>query len=209
MAEHHYAFVLDTKRCVGCHTCAVACKQENNVPDGVFWNRVLTEGAESLDASVGVYPNVKKSYLTVSCQHCENPACVKVCPVGATYKDPETGVVRQDYDKCIGCRMCMAACPYTGVRSFNWEEPAYALDFAVGDAAVPKHQKHTVEKCTMCWHRLAKGLQPACVEVCPSRVRYFGDLNDPNSEVSQLLAARSFKQLLLEMGTEPNCYYLV
>ena len=85
----------------------------------------------------GEYPNGTISVMPVSCQHCENPACVKVCPVGATYKDPETGVVRQDYEKCIGCRMCMSACPYTGVRSFNWDEPKYMLDFATGDAEVP------------------------------------------------------------------------
>ena len=209
------AIVVDSKNCVGCTACAMACKMENNLPDNMWWNRIFTDGGEEQGTPSGTYPKMGEAptlqmdVLPMACQHCENPACTRVCPVGATYKDPETGVVRQDYDKCIGCRMCMAACPYTGVRSFNWEEPAYALDFAVGDAAVPKHQKHTVEKCTMCWHRLAKGLQPACVEVCPSRVRYFGDLNDPNSEVSLLLAARSFKQLLPEMGTEPNCYYLV
>lgn len=209
MANHHYAFAIDTKRCIGCHTCAVACKQENNVPDGVQWNRVITEGAEALDASVGVYPNVTKNYLTVNCQHCENPACVKVCPVHATYKDPETGIVMQDYNKCIGCRMCIAACPYTGVRSFNWEEPKYSLPFAVGDASVPKHQKHTVEKCTMCAHRVTDGKRPFCVDACPTYARFWGDLNDPESEVSKLLATRTYKQLLPEKGTQPNVYYLV
>lgn len=209
MAEHRYAFAVDTVRCVGCHTCTVACKQENNVPDGVLWNRVVTEGANSLDASVGEYPNVTKSYLTVACQHCENPACTKVCPVGATYKDPETGVVRQDYDKCIGCRMCMAACPYTGVRSFNWDEPKYALDFATGDAEVPLHQKHTVEKCTFCYQRVTQGQTPACMVLCPGRARHWGDLDDPESEVSKLIASREYKQLLPEEGTKPSVYYLV
>ena len=209
MAEKHYAFAVDTKLCMGCHTCSVGCKQENNVPDGVFWNRVMVEGAASQDASVGVYPNVSKRYLTVSCQHCENPACTKVCPVGATFKDPETGAVRQDYDRCIGCRMCMAACPYTGVRSFNWEEPRYSIGHAVGDASVPAQVKHTVAKCTMCYHRISKGKRPFCVDACPAYARYWGDLNDPNSEVSQVLASRQWKQLLPEKGTQPNVYFLL
>lgn len=146
--------------------------------------------------------------VTVACQHCENPACVKVCPVGATYKDPETGVVRQDYDKCIGCRMCMSACPYNGVRSFNWEEPVYHLDFATGDQDVAPHQKHVVEKCTFCWHRLAKGLAPACVEACSARARIFGDASDPDSAVSQKLRERSSMRLLEDRDTEPSVYFL-
>ena len=101
-----------------------------------------------------------RAFLPVTCQHCENPACVKVCPVGATWKDAETGIVRQDYDKCIGCRMCMAACPYTGARSFNWEEPQFALSHATGDADIAPHQKHTVEKCTFCYQAIAKGSRP-------------------------------------------------
>ena len=205
----HYGMVIDTKRCVGCNACTVACKMANNVPQDIFWTRALTDGGEMMDTPAGEFPDVSLRYITVSCQHCENPACAKVCPVGATYKDPETGVVRQDYDKCIGCRMCMSACPYTGVRSFNWEEPKYHMDYAVGGKDVPAHQKHVVEKCTMCWHRLAKGLQPACVEVCPGRVRFFGDFNDPESEVSRLLRERAHKQLLPERGTNPSVYYLV
>ena len=160
-------FVIDKKSCIACHACAVACKVENNLPDGNWWNRILTEGGDNMDAPEGTYPNLSLGNIAVACQHCKNPACVKVCPVGATYKDPETGVVRQDYDKCIGCRMCMAACPYTGVRSFNWDEPKYAIGQAMGDADVPAHQKHVVEKCTMCWHRIARGEEPACIEICP------------------------------------------
>lgn len=201
--------VIDMKGCVACTSCAVACKIENNLPDGVWWNRILTDGGVNPDTPAGIYPNVTMSNITVACQHCDNPACVKVCPVGATYKDSETGIVRQDYDKCIGCRMCMAACPYTGVRSFNWEEPKYVIDHAVGDVDVPKHQKHVVEKCTMCWHRTAQGLEPACVEPCPARVRYFGDLSDPESEVSKLLRDREYMQILPERDTDPSVYYLV
>lgn len=209
MAAKHYALAIDTTRCMGCHTCGIACKQENNLPDNVWWCRSLTVGGPNMDAPAGVFPEVSMSYMTLQCQHCENPACVKVCPVGATYRDEETGVVRQDYDKCIGCRMCMAACPYTGVRSFNWEEPTYSIGHALGDPTVPEHQKHVVEKCTLCWHRLARGEEPACIDACPAEARHFGDLNDPASEVSQLIASRSHQQLLPEQGTNPSVYYLV
>ena len=204
-----YGFAIDTKRCIGCHTCSVACRIENNLPTGVWWNRALTDGGEHMDTPAGEFPNVSMSYVTVACQHCENPACVKVCPVGATYRDPETGVVRQDYDKCIGCRMCMSACPYTGVRSFNWEEPKYSIGFATGDAEAPAHQKHVVEKCTFCYQRTSQGEVPACMELCPVRARFWGDLDDPDSEVSKLVRERSYKQLLPDEGTKPSVYYLV
>lgn len=204
----HYGMVIDTNRCFGCHSCSVACKIANNLPEGNWWNRVLTDGGQAMDTARGEFPNCEMSFLPVSCQHCENPACVKVCPVGATYKDPETGVVRQDYDKCIGCRMCMSACPYTGVRSFNWEEPKYSVDHAVGDPSIPQHQKHTVEKCTFCYQRTSQGEKPACMELCPGRARYWGDLDDPNSEVSKMLKQRSYKQLLPDEGTKPSVYYL-
>lgn len=105
--------------------------------------------------------------------------------------------------------MCMAACPYTGVRSFNWDEPKFSIDHAMGDASAPQHEKHTVEKCTMCWHRQARGEMPACVEVCPARVRFWGDFDDPQSEVSQLIASREYMQLLPDEGTRPSVYYLV
>ena len=203
------AIAINLDRCVGCHTCALSCKMQNNVPEGMLWNRVLTEDCDVMDGALGTYPNVTRTFLPVACQHCENPACTKVCPVGATWKDEQTGIVRQDYDKCIGCRMCMSACPYNGVRSFNWEEPSYHLDFPVGDQDVAPHQKHVVEKCTFCWHRLAKGLAPACVEVCSARARIFGDANDPDSEVSQKLRERSSMRLLEDRETEPSVYFLV
>lgn len=204
-----YGMAINTKRCIGCHTCSVKCKMENDVPNGIWWNQTRTVGGEAMDTPSGTWPNTEMSYLTVSCMHCENPACTKVCPVGATFKDPETGVVRQDADKCIGCRMCMAACPYTGVRSFNWEEPQHHIGIATGGAAVPAHQKHTVEKCTLCYHRTSQGGVPACVEVCPARARAFGDLDDPDSEVSRLVREEGYEQLLPHEGTNPSVYFLM
>ncbi|MCI8469666.1 MAG: 4Fe-4S dicluster domain-containing protein [Eggerthellaceae bacterium] len=205
----HYGFAIDQQRCIGCHTCSVACKIENNLPDDMWWNRILTDGGAEMDIPAGEFPNSTIEYVPLNCQHCENPACAKVCPVGATYRDEETGIVRQDADKCIGCRMCVAACPYTGVRSFNWEEPQFMLGMDLGDEDVPPHQKHTVEKCTMCYQRVAKGHEPACVPACPGRARIWGDLDDPESEVSKLIKSRSVKQLLPEKGTKPSVYYLV
>ena len=200
--------VINLDRCIGCHTCANACKMQNNVPMGMLWNRVITEGSDVIDCAVGTYPDLTRTYIPLACQHCENPACQRVCPTGATYKDDQ-GRVLVDYDKCIGCRMCMGACPYTGVRSFNWEEPHHAVDFATGDANIPAHQKHVVEKCTFCYQRTSQGQTPACMELCPGRARHWGDLDDPNSEVSKLLATREHKQLLPEEGTRPSVYYLV
>lgn len=207
MSNVRYGMVIDTKRCVGCWTCSVACSMSNNVPNDIWWNRVLTIGGEGMDTPSGKWPNVKMGYATLACQHCEDPACIKACPVGATYKR-EDGLVVQDSEKCIGCRYCMAACPYTGVRNFNWNEPEYVLDFPVGEATAPAHQKHTVEKCTFCAQRVDEGKNPACVDGCPAIARFFGDLNDPESIVSQKLLNREHFQLLPEKGTNPSVYYL-
>lgn len=205
-----YGFVIDTTRCVGCNFCSMACKVENNLPDNIWWSRAYTDGGEVEQTPAGEWPDhLSMSLMTVACQHCDDPACAKVCPVGATYKDADTGIVRQDLDKCIGCRMCMAACPYAGVRTFNWEEPKHFLDFPVGNVDAPKHQKGVVEKCTMCWHRIAKGERPACADVCRVMARYWGDFDDPDSDVSKLIQERPFKQLLPEKGTGSCVYYLV
>ena len=204
-----YGMVIDTKKCVGCHVCAMACKTENNLPNDVWWNRIFTDngGEMGFDMVGGSYPeNLQFGYVPVACQHCENPACVKVCPVGATYKDPETGVVRQDYDKCIGCRMCMAACPYNA-RSFNWEEPVRDVDFNYGDAEVPVRPRGVAEKCTLCRERTDRGEEPMCVVCCPTHARIFGDLDDPASEVSKTVVERKAHVLLEEQGTRPQVYY--
>ncbi len=207
MTNKHLVMVIDTKRCIGCHTCSMACKVENNLPDGNWWNRTLTIGGNEMDTPTGEFPNLQMSFMTLACQHCENPACIKVCPVGATYKRKEDGIVVQDYDKCIGCRYCMVACPYTGVRQFNWTKPKFQVAFAVGDANVPTHQKHTVEKCMFCVHRLERGQEPACVEVCPTQARIFGDLRSKASRLVRFQRLNRIHVLKPALNTEPKVYY--
>lgn len=195
---------IDLKRCMGCQTCALGCKMQNNVPMGTLWNRILTDGGEDVDSARGEFPNLHKSWMPLACLHCENAPCVKVCPVGATYRDND-GRILINYDRCIGCRYCMAACPYN-VRVFNWQEPVREPGFSYGD--VPARPKGVVEKCTLCVERTSKGKEPVCVEVCPAKARMFGDLDDPNSEVSKAIRERGGQQLLAEKGTKPQVYYL-
>ena len=203
-----YGMAIDLKRCIGCHMCSVSCKSNNNLPAGMLWNRVLTIGGEAIDTASGTYPNdLHMSYLPVNCQHCANPPCVAACPTGASYKRAEDGIVLVDSDLCIGCRMCMVACPYNA-RSFNWKKPEYAVDFALGDADAPEHQFNVVEKCTFCVNRLARGEAPACMELCSGRARYWGDLDDPESEVNKAMQGRQTVQLLEEKGTGPAVFYL-
>ncbi len=196
---------IDKKRCIGCQTCALSCKTQNNVPEGVFWNRVITEGSDIIDGAVGTYPDLSRSYLPIACQHCENPACQKVCPTGATYKD-DKGRVEIDYEKCIGCRMCMAACPYNA-RSFNWEDPKRSVDFNYGDKDVPVRPKGVAEKCTLCKERTDKDQEPMCVQNCPYDARIFGDLDDPNSEISKKVKEKNAYMLLEDRGTKPQVKY--
>ena len=200
-----YGMVIDLHRCTGCHTCTISCKMQNNVPQGLLWNRVVADGTDVLDGAVGTYPNLTRVYIPIACQHCENPACQRVCPTGATYKD-EVGRVLIDYDKCIGCRMCMAACPYNA-RVFNWSEPRREPDFNYGDARVPVRKKGVAEKCTLCKERTDAGELPLCVRVCPARARTFGDLDDPESEISRIVRERGATQLLEDKGTRPQLYY--
>ena len=196
---------INKTRCIGCQTCAHACKMQNNVPSGMRWNRVLTEGCDVEDGALGEFPNLSRGYLPVACQHCENPACLRVCPTGATYKD-DKGRVEVDYEKCIGCRMCMAACPYNA-RVFNWNDPKREPDFNYGDKDVPVRGKGVVEKCTLCKERTDRGEEPVCVKCCPVKARTFGDLDDPNSEISKLVVARKAGVLLEEQGTRPQVHY--
>lgn len=213
-------WVIDLEKCIGCNSCTIACKQHNAQPDGTWWNRVFTPGStEHLTP-----PEKGKEYfLPVTCQHCANPPCVKVCPVDATYS-AEDGVVLIDFERCIGCRYCISACPY-GVRQFNWEDPkktiekagyidnytfGYPTDYRKDGRLVymPIRFKGVTEKCHFCVHYQAEELEPACVRGCPGNARYVGDLDDPNSIVSKLIRDRDGFNLLPEKGTKPCCYYL-
>ncbi len=194
--------VIALARCVGCQGCTVACKAEHGTPAGVFWARVL-------EKETGKFPSSKRFFIPLLCNHCETPACLEVCPTGATYKR-EDGIVLIDYDKCIGCRYCMMACPYN-VRFFLSTVNGYFS----GNGRTPyeekmydKWQVGTVVKCTLCAHRVDQGLEPACVVACPTSARIFGDIEDPNSEPSVLIRERAGFQLLPDAGTNPSVWYL-
>lgn len=202
-----YGMAIDTRRCIACNSCLVGCKVENNLPQDMWWNRVVNEGGDNPDSPSGTYPTLMMSAYTVACQQCSNPACVDVCPTGASYVDEETGVILVDNEKCIGCMLCMEACPYD-VRRLQDGEPVYYTDFDIGDADVQTHVAGTVEKCTFCHHRLVRDEQPFCIEVCPARARTFGDLDDPDSDISKLIADRKTEQLQVSAGTQPNVYLL-
>ena len=177
----HYAMVIDTRKCTGCHACTVACKAEFEVPLGS--HRSWVEYVEK-----GTYPNVSRSFVPRLCNQCSDPHCVSVCPTNATYKRKEDGIVVVDPDICIGCKYCMQACPY--------------------DARFINPNTGTADKCDFCLHRVTKGLEPSCVNTCQGRARIFGDLNDPNSEVAKLVATEPVTVLRQEMGTKPNVFYI-
>jgi molybdopterin-containing oxidoreductase family iron-sulfur binding subunit len=199
--------VIDLQLCTGCNTCSVVCKQENNLPEGVWWTQVVTVGGNGEDAPTGTYPDLRLDYLPLGCQHCANGPCIDVCPSSATVRREEDGIVMQDPSLCIGCRYCMLVCPFTSVRVFADEPPRYVLPFPTGENPL-SHRGSTVEKCTFCAHRLMRGDEPACVQACPTKARTFGDLNDSTSKVARLLAERPHFRLLVEKGTQPSVYYL-
>lgn len=172
--------VVDLRRCVGCQACTVACKFENNAPVGQFRTWVS-------DVEVKTYPETKRSFVPRLCNHCEHPSCLSVCPTGATFKR-EDGIVLVDSDKCWGCGSCVTACPY-GARFINSETKI-------------------ADKCTFCAHRLEEGLLPACAETCVGGARVFGDLNDPQSNVSKLIAEHDVSVLKPSAGTKPSVFYI-
>ncbi|NIN51944.1 MAG: 4Fe-4S dicluster domain-containing protein [Nitrososphaeria archaeon] len=178
--HRRWAMVIDLRKCIGCHSCDVSCKTENNIPLGVFraWVKAIEKEK---------YPHTKILFLPRMCNHCDNPVCVTVCPVKATYKRSD-GVVLVDYDVCIGCGYCVQNCPY--------------------DARFRNPESHMADKCTLCDHRIDKGLSPACVDACPTKARIIGDLNDSKSEVTKLVGTMSIQVLKPEKGTKPMVYYI-
>ncbi|WP_080803238.1 4Fe-4S dicluster domain-containing protein [Arabiibacter massiliensis] len=179
------AIVVDLNRCIGCYGCEVACKQENDVPLGSYWSRVTPVGPS------GTFPHIQQCWLPTMCQQCENAPCIEVCPTGASYRDEETGVVLVSEENCIGCKSCLSACPY-GVRTF-YEEAG------------------TVHKCTLCKPLTDAGELPACVKACCGEARFYGDLDDPDSDASRALAAYGEADLhaLADDGNKPSTVYIL
>lgn len=175
-----FGMVIDTRLCVGCTDCVVACATENRVPVGYCRDWIV-------ETVQGRFPHARLEIRSERCNHCDEPPCVDCCPTGASHVHPVGKVVLVDHDLCIGCKACLASCPY--------------------DARFV-HPDGYADKCTFCHHRTSKGQDPACVSVCPTRCMHFGDLDDPESEVSRLLASRASHALKPEAGTGPRVFYL-
>lgn len=201
--DHYWGMGIDVSKCIGCGRCVEACKVENNVPRDPFYfrtwverYRVLQDGEVIVDSPNGAIdsfdnvteePDILRSFFVPKlCNHCDNPPCVQVCPVGATFKSPD-GVVLVDAEYCIGCRYCIQACPY-GARFLDPET-------------------HTAEKCTFCYHRITKGLTPACVEACPTQARVFGEVRLKASPLQRFLRMNKIGILKPSLNTEPKVYY--
>lgn len=176
--------VVDLDRCIGCMACEMACKQENGVPLGVYYNKVLTIGPQ------GTFPDIKQFFIPSMCQVCRDAPCVAVCPTKATYRT-EDGQIMIDKEKCIGCKACMQACPY-GARTFNPETKV-------------------VEKCTLCHHLTEVGEKPACVKACCAHARFYGDIDDPESDVSKAIAAAGPENVhsMPDSGNHPTVRYIL
>ncbi|MEX2470440.1 MAG: 4Fe-4S dicluster domain-containing protein [Pseudohongiellaceae bacterium] len=226
--QRRWIMVIDTRKCVGCHACTIACVAENKLPPGVVYRPVVTE-------VTGEFPNVKMTHMPRPCMQCDNPPCVPVCPVNATWKRPD-GIVTIDYDRCIGCRYCLTACPY-GARTSDFglnyqddaakgapqgeERPLFAK---APNERLPNHEynkswdrdksahaspKGNARKCHFCLHRLEEGKLPMCSTSCIGRANYFGDANDPDSLVTELITKNNVQTLLPHKGTKPRVYYVV
>ncbi|MFH0914674.1 MAG: 4Fe-4S dicluster domain-containing protein [Chloroflexota bacterium] len=209
-----WGMVIDLTRCIGCGACVVACKQEHSLPSGITWGRVLV-------GEVGEFPAVKHEPWPVLCNHCEEPKCVNVCPTGAS-SQREDGLVTIDYDKCIGCRYCVVACPFqarTYLAKFQQYFPGQGW-LPMEESAKKTYQTGTVVKCTFCVERIDAGIKkglkpgidreaiPVCVNICTTKARTFGDLDDPNSTVSHLIVDKHGIQNHPEYGTDPSVYYV-
>ncbi|MGC9292084.1 MAG: sulfate reduction electron transfer complex DsrMKJOP subunit DsrO [Acidobacteriaceae bacterium] len=211
-----YAMIVDTRKCStlpDCTKCTEACDSTHNIPVVPdvgheikwIWKEDLTNVFESQQMPY-LETTLKGQKTVVLCNHCDDPPCVRVCPTGATWKREEDGIVMMDWHRCIGCRYCMAACPY-GSRSFDWVDPRTYLK--VLNPEFPTRTKGVVEKCTFCSERLAQGQGPACVEACPAKALVFGDLNDPGSEVRKVLGSGLTLRRKPSLGTGPNIYYIL
>jgi len=210
--QRRWVMVIDLRKCVGCHGCTVSCVAENKLPPGVVYRPVLEQ-------EIGAYPNVTRRFIPRPCMQCDEPPCVPVCPVNATWKR-EDGIVAIDYDECIGCRYCITACPYSA-RTFDKgytytentpQQQAYEMlsNFEYGEEWDREGSPiDNVRKCHFCLHRLEAGELPSCVTTCMGVANYFGDANDPNSIVSELIASPNVIRLKEELGTEPKVYYLL
>ncbi len=224
--QRRWIMIIDRRKCVGCHACTIGCVSENKLPPGVVYRPVMTDER-------GKYPNVRLEFTPRPCMQCRKPSCVPVCPVKATWTRPD-GVTVVDYDKCIGCRHCLTACPY-GARTsdfgFSYEATAAkgvetGVDRAVqGSVGLYERQPSyeygkawrrvnhaspigNARKCHFCLHRLEVGQLPVCVTTCIGRATYFGDLNDETSFVTGLFRREHVEQLLAHRGTDPSVYYI-
>jgi Fe-S-cluster-containing dehydrogenase component len=212
-----WGMIIDMRRCIGCYSCVIACRQEHFVPRGIYFNRVII-------SEQGNYPTIRKIIMPVQCNHCKEAACVKACPTGASTKRGD-GLVLVDMDKCVGCEYCAVACPYQQRTLFADRK----LEYFPGQGFTPyeelgkklfPYQEGTILKCNFCMERLDAGIKaglkpgvdreatPACVITCPTVTRTFGDLDDPFSEVSRQILEKKAKPLHHEFGTEPSIYYI-
>lgn len=211
-----FGYALNLSACIGCRRCAEACHEENNHDRATnnSYIRVLAIDKGTVDLAFsetqydGAVPKQDKYYMPVQCHQCDNAPCVKVCPVEATWKEPD-GIVVVDYDWCIGCRYCEAACPYHA-RRFNWTKPEIPAEEVNPNQSYLSNRvrpQGVMEKCTFCLHRTRKGRMPACLEACPTGSRVFGNLLDPDSEIRWVLENKRVFVLKEDLGTQPRFFY--
>ncbi len=206
--------ILDLQRCVGCGSCVIACKAEHGTPPNILFARVMCD-------EVGKYPKVTRVFFPTLCFHCKNPPCMTVCPTKAIYKRPD-GIVLIDSEKCGGHQSCVAACPYNAISPPTKKVPYYPEGPTPYEVLKQKNWNEKVAtKCTLCYHRVDQGFEPACVVICPCKARIFGDLDDPNSAPSMYLKTRGLKEgvppvrpldkgfpILPEKETQPSVLYV-